>query len=519
MKTKKNTPSSLIPHKPSVYECVGITFDLFLLVLHIFRLHGVVNDVLFYIFSIIRMYSLTTRVKGLFDILSMQKDTGCSDGTAYYSLLQPKHPIVIGTSSVRLSTYLHRLSCIHGYSGVTFDIFMLISHLFTSLCGDDDMHGNVSYYVYQIILYMYRISVRDNEKTCRGVINDISKRYLYLDNLQVLLKTTHTLTGRYTSSSSPPSPLSSSSSFSYKNLNVNAYCLLLSRPVSLCDDLKGIDTYVIPSLLSPKFMGANLMLVEGGTSSFNQKWNEKTIILNLVSMEMISRLSASHFRLPSPPPRVVFKKLYEKRVDYAHFIERNACDTMTFTILCDSFPYPSIIFDSFGSLIEERLFLRTKENGWISDLLPPSICAKCGLVSKLKREGDTLVCKGHSSNECTLNAIYDATNRFSSGGVGGLCYKINDDILSMKINEFDDMVIACNEFVREKGILEKLRVDFPLLPFPGAYSDCLFYSDGTPYRVSNGLQPSSSVERSQLLYHYQDRLKELLRNDDEAEST
>jgi hypothetical protein len=82
-----------------------------------------------------------------------------------------------------------------------------------------------------------------------------------------------------------------------------------------------------------------------------------------------------------------------------------------------------------------------------------------------------------------------------------------------RIDEFDKMVITCDEFVLKHGIIEKLRNDFPFLSIPDTYSDCLFYSDGTSYRVGNETRSSSTVDRAQLLYHYYDHLEGLLEED------
>jgi hypothetical protein len=408
---------------------------------------GMVSDVFYYVFHILRVCSLSSRLKGIIDYQMIRNDTIRKDtmpnhmqnADIFYSLLQPRHPVVIDVvSRIPLSHYLHRRSCLYEYTGVTFDTFLLISHLF--------MPHNVVFYVCHMVNIL--TTAYDSEKRCIENITRLrDDKYRYLDNVDVIMRPTHILAMKTTSSSSPS--------------------ILLSDYW-----VKDIHLYA--------------------ASSFNQQWNEKIIVLNLVSIEILLRLSPN------------FIDCYRANNHKGLGGCGGSGDSMMYGIIQDPFPHPSI-FDSFGSLI-----LKDGLDKWTSS---PGVgremkCSSCGLLYKLQcvNKGAPLILCPHFRHECVNFAMFG----YWEESTGKVEVKLGNGLLHRRIEKFDDMILSCNEFVREHGIIEKLRADFPFLPFPDTYIDCLFHADGEPYRVSNDSRASSTVQRAQLLYHYYDNLKELL---------
>jgi hypothetical protein len=294
----------------------------------------------------------------------------------------------------------------------------------------------------------------NEEERCKNVIGRLrDDKYPYLDDIRITFRPTHEV--------------------------------LLPPPPS-------------PTMLYSINTKEDLPIMDNGLTSTNQQCNEKSVMLNLVSMEMMLALS-----------RESFSKWCFDKFDYSYsrFVSAHP-DVFTPTIIRDPFPCSSILFDCFGNIMHTlHDNISIFENG--SYRCWEKKCRYCGLLYKLRPKngiqgGLTIV--SHFTKFCTISAVcgrYDDVKR-------KVVYILESDILDKRIDEFDATVLACNEFVRGYGIIEKLRADFPFLPFPETYSDCLFYSDGSSYRTRNGEQPSSTEERAKLLYHYYNDLREIL---------
>jgi hypothetical protein len=399
-------PPLLHVRKPSIYECVGVTFNIFLLITHLLWSRDMVDDIVFSIVNIIGACSLASRIKGIMynkSLLSRKTDPTAflerGDVTirVFYNPMQPKYPVII--DSIRLAPLSHYLYC--------------VIYASTPPPSPDYAYGKK----YE------HISVHDN--------------YPYLNGTNVAFRPTH---------------MSSSSSSS----------------LSLYD------------------------------MSFNQQWNEKTVLLNLVSMEIMLQLTEESKAFPSN------WRFKGPEHSFEYLMGSNDSVLVAPTLIRDSFPCSSVPFDGFGSLTSFN------HNETFDKSDGKHVCV-CGHNFMMKPGGDRgeLIIGSHSPDDCPLSVI--RLRLTGSSKKPGLAINIENDILLERIEDFDKMVIACNEFVKKHGIIEKLRADFPLLPFPDAYSDCLFYPDGKSYRVKNSLESSSTVERAQLLYHHYDHLTELLK--------
>jgi hypothetical protein len=248
---------------------------------------------------------------------------------------------------------------------------------------------------------------------------------------------------------------------------------------------------------------------DNALTSFNARFNEKTVVLNLVSMEMMLALSRESEAFSGWQfDNDLCAPSYLLTVPYGGWMT---------AIIRDPFPYPSVIFDCFGSLSYIHQSQKTIESDNEDNHEPLQLpgrtryCPRCRLNYMLRLDNDGgLKLAPHFRKHCVISAT---CTHIKIDGVIMTDHYIKDDILQERIADFDKMVLACNEFVREHGIIEKLRADFPLLSIPDTYGDCLFYSDGSSYKVSNGKRPSSTVDRAQLLYHHYDHLEGILEED------
>jgi hypothetical protein len=137
------------------------------------------------------------------------------------------------------------------------------------------------------------------------------------------------------------------------------------------------------------------------------------------------------------------------------------------------FPIPSTLTTCYGRVKIQRP-MRIQCSGNRSIVHNPKPCGACGtlntgvlMMSELKNTHGPcrLELYRHLSSACPFTSLYPANTA------------------RKLLKRFNRNMNACNQYVKENGIIEKLRKDFHFITFPDTFIECLFYQDGTRYNL------------------------------------
>jgi hypothetical protein len=127
------------------------------------------------------------------------------------------------------------------------------------------------------------------------------------------------------------------------------------------------------------------------------------------------------------------------------------------------FPIPSTLTTCYG-----RVKIQTPTETLMWHDQTRRTCEYCGTLNTGVLTGFDdygISLDKHSTNECP----------FTAGDSAETARKL--------LIKFNRNMEALNKFVKKRGIIEKLRKDFPFIQFPDTYIECLFYQDGTRYNL------------------------------------